>query len=125
MTANSAYPPDDWFTPLGAVGISASAVDLARAFHEQVKKAVPEEDWVISFDWADSRSMREAQGSEWQEVQPGLDLAAYERWKVPEQYIRRVGETDIAVKLPSDEWEKSAERLIDTDEAAFSGLVLR
>lgn len=86
---------------------------------------MPNEDWVISFYWADSRSVRETDNSEWQEVQPGLDLAAYERWKVPEQYVWRVGDTDIAVKIPTVEWEKSAERLIDVDESAFSGLILR
>jgi hypothetical protein len=124
MTANS-DPHHDWFTPAGAIEISASALALARAFHEQVRKAVPDEDWVISFDWADSRSVRETGNGQWREVQPGLDLAAYERWKVPEQYVRRVGDTDIAVKIPTAEWEKSVERLIDVDESAFSGLILR
>jgi hypothetical protein len=49
--------------------ISAAAIELARAFHEQVRKAAPDEDWVISFDWADSRSVRDKDNSEWRDVE--------------------------------------------------------
>jgi hypothetical protein len=62
-------PPGDWFTPPGRLRISAAAIELARAFHEQVRKAAPDEDWVISFDWADSRSVRDKDNSEWRDVE--------------------------------------------------------
>lgn len=51
--------PDHWFTPPGTLRISAAALVLAQRFHAEAKQAAPGEDWVVSFDWADSRRWRE------------------------------------------------------------------
>lgn len=118
-------PPDDWFTPPGKLRVSASALELAREFREQARQAAPDEDWIISFDWSDSRRIREKGSNEWRDIGAGLDLTAYERRKIRDDHIQRMEGMDIVMKVPAPVWEKSAERLIDTDETAFSGLVLR
>lgn len=120
-----AGPPDHWFTPPGTLRISAAALALTKRFHAEASQAAPEEDWVVSFDWADSRRWREKGTNTWRDVGAGLDLTAYERWKVADRHIQRLEGLDVAVKVPAPVWEKSAERLIDADPAAFSGLVLR
>jgi hypothetical protein len=60
----------------------------------------------------------------WRDVGAGLDLTAYARWKIRDDFIQRIEGMDIAMKVPAPVWEKSAERLIDIDEAAFSKIVL-
>ena len=69
--------------------------------------------------------MREKGTNEWRDVGAGLDLAAYERWKISDTRIQSNDGVDIAFKVSPQVYERSAERLIDTDETAFSGLVLR
>lgn len=125
MTNTVSTPPEGWFTPPGTLRISDAALELAREFREQARQAAPDEDWVISFDWADSRRFREKGTNEWRDVGGGLDLTAYERWKIQARYIQKIDDVDIVVKIPAPVWERSAERLIDADESAFSGLVLR
>ncbi len=98
---------------------------LAHRFYGEAKQAAPGEDWVVSFDWADSRRWREKATNTWRDAGAGLDLTAYEHWKIADRHIRRLDELDVAVKVRAAVWEKAAERLIDADPAAFSGLVLR
>lgn len=118
-------PPEYWFAPLGTLRVSTSALQLARLFRDQAKQAVPDEDWVVCFDWADSRRVRTKGTNEWRDVGAGLDPTAYERWKISDTHIQSIDGVDIAFKVPPQVYERSAERLIDTDETAFSGLVLR
>jgi hypothetical protein len=118
-------PPEHWFAPPGTLRVSASALQVARQFRDQARQAVPDEDWVVCFDWADSRRVRTKGTNEWRDVGAGLDLTAYERWKISDTHIQSIDGVDIAFKVPPQVYERSAERLIDTDETAFSGLVLR
>jgi hypothetical protein len=118
-------PPDDWFTPPGTLRMSTSALQLARQFRAQAKGAEPDEDWIISFDWADSRRVREKGSNEWRDLGSGIDLTAYERWKIADKHIQTLAELEFVVKIPPRIWENSIERLIDTDADAVSGLVLR
>jgi hypothetical protein len=118
-------PPEYLFAPPGTLRVSASALQLARQFRDQARQAVPDEDWVVSFDWADTRRVRKKGTNEWRDVGAGLDLAAYERWKISDARIQTIDGVDIAFKVSPQVYERSAERLIDTDETSFSGLVLR
>ena len=118
-------PPDGSFTPLGTLRISQAAVALAREFREHARRVAPDEDWVISFDWADSRRVREKGTNDWREVGSGIDLTAYERDKIKNEFIETIDDIDFAMRVPRSIWETSNQRLIDTDSAAFSGLILR
>lgn len=118
-------PPEESFTPPGTLHISPNAVALARAFREHARRAAPDEDWVISFDWADSRRVREKGTNDWREVGSGLDLTAYERGKIKNEFVETIDDIDFAMRVPRSIWETSDQRLIDTDPAAFSGLVLK
>lgn len=78
-----------------------------------------------SFDWADSRRVREAGTNAWRDLGAGIDLTAYEAEKVKAALTETLGGIRVAVKIPRTVWEAAGERLIDKDEAAFSGLALR
>lgn len=116
--------PPDWFTPPGTVKVSASALDLARRFGDDARHARPDEEWIVSFDWADSRRVRRTD-NQWEELGEGLDLAAYERRKVPVGSTQTVDGVEFAVKIPSQICERSRERLIDRDDTVRSKLTLR
>ena len=116
----------DGFTPPGILKVSAAALRMARDFGDVLKQEKPNEDWVVCFDWADSRRMRFPRPSgAMQELGPGFDLAGYERRKVPHEVLQSIEDVAFAIKAPSRVWLNSAKRLIDVDPNAGSGLTLR
>jgi hypothetical protein len=115
--------PPEWFTPPGTVQVTAPALELARDFAEHARTARPDEEWIVSFDWADSRRIRLA-NNQWEELGAGIDLTAYERRNVPGGATRTVDGVEFAIKIPSPVYEKSA-KLIDRDDTARSKLTLR
>jgi hypothetical protein len=117
--------PDDWFSPPGIVTVSHAAMALAKAFEAEARKNHPHETWIVAFDWADSRRVRDRGTNNWRDLGAGLDLAAYESWKVPAKNIHETEGFRFAVKIPGQILEASPEKLIDADATAVSGLVLR
>jgi hypothetical protein len=116
---------DDFISP-GVIKISAAALQLAREFDGFLKQEKPEQDWIVCFDWADSRSMRFPRpGGPMQDLGPGFDLAAYERRQVPDEVTQHTDGIAFAIKVPSRVWLNSAQRTIDVDESGGSGLTLR
>ena len=115
----------DGFTLPGVVNVSAAALQMARDFAAALKRERPQ-DWVVCFDWADSRQMRFPRpGGAMQELGPGFDLAAYERRTVPHEVIQSIDGVIFAIKIPSRVWLNSTKRLIDVDASSKSGLTLR
>jgi hypothetical protein len=111
--------PYTWFTPPGLVRISTRAMDLARDFAAQAAQQAPDKDWVVAFNWADSRQYRDIlAGMNWMDLGPGLDVVAYERREVPPQAIDVVEEMDVFVVIPSSILDRSSQKLIDVDEEA-------
>jgi hypothetical protein len=116
----------DGFTSPGLIKVSDAALRTAREFADFLKQDRPDEDWVVGFDWADSRQMRFPRpGGPMQELGPGIDLAGYERRSVPDEVIQTIDGIAFAIKVPSRVWLNSAKRLIDVDPTAGSGLTLR
>jgi len=116
----------DGFTLPGIVNVSTAALEMARDFAASLKRDRPQEDWVVCFDWADSRQMRFPRPSgAMQELGPGFDLAAFQRRNVPDALIQTIEGTNFAMKVPSRVWLNSAKRLIDVDPSNGSGLTLR
>jgi hypothetical protein len=116
----------DGFTSPGLVKVSSAALRMAREFSDQLRQQMPDQDWVVGFDWADSRQMRFPRpGGAMQELGPGFDLAAFERRNVPDAVIQTIEGTTFAMKVPSRVWLNSAKRLIDVDPNNGSGLTLR
>jgi hypothetical protein len=114
------------FTPPGIVTISPAALKMAQEFGDHVRREQAAKDWIVCFDWADSRAMRIPRPSgRMQELGPGFDLAAYERRFVPAKAIQSSNGVTFAVKIPSRVWLNSARRLIDADASVGSGLTLR
>ena len=117
--------PDDWFTSPGTVRVSAAALAMAKAFDDEVRDKHSAEDWIVAFDWGDSRRVRDRGTNNWRDLGAGLDLVAYERWKIPDNDIQELDGLRFAVKIPGQVVKASNERLIDTDKASVSGLALR
>ena len=116
----------DGFALPGIVEVSAAALQMAREFGDQLRQQMPDQDWVVCFDWADSRQMRFPRpGGMMRELGPGFDLAAYERHKVPDEVLQNIEGATFAIKMPSRVWINSAKRLIDVDAKTESGLTLR
>jgi hypothetical protein len=116
----------DGFTSPGLIKVSDAALQMAREFADFLKQDRPDEDWVVGFDWADSRQMRFPRpGGPMQELGPGIDLAGYERRSVPDEVIQTIDGIAFAIKVPSRVWLNCAKRLIDVDSSASSGLTLR
>jgi hypothetical protein len=113
------------FAPPGSIKISNDAWKLAREFDERVRRSRSYKEWVISFNWGDSRSIRRRIDGPMEDVGPGLDIVAYDRADVPTEAVRRKDGIAFAIKIPSRIYEASIQRLIDVDETAFSKLVLR
>ncbi len=125
MASNYTKPPFSFFAPPGTMRISASALQMAREFDEQVRRARTDSVRVIAFDWAISRGIRRRVDGPMEELGPGLDLVSFDRSEIPAEVIQRVEGVEFAIKVPSHIYEASVGRLIDVDETALSKLVLR
>jgi hypothetical protein len=123
MASNYTKPPHSYYAPPGMIALSSAALELARQFGEQTKRAKP--DQVVAFDWAISRGVRRRIDGPMEELGPGLDLVSFDAASVPKDVIQRVEGVTFAVRIPKHVYETSAQRLIDVDETAFSKLVLR
>ena len=125
MAWNGFRSPAKIFAPPGSIKISDAAWQMAREFDERVRRSKSYEEWVISFNWADSRSIRRRIDGPMEDIGPGLDIVAYDRPDVPAEVVQQRDGIAFAANIPSRIYEASAERLIDVDETAFSKLVLR
>jgi hypothetical protein len=127
MAPDYSKPPYSFYAPPGTVRVSAAALQLAREFAEEIAptRPEPEDDWVISFDWADSRFIRRVVDGPREELGAGLDLAASRRSDVPPDVVQIVDDLEFAIRIPRHVREASKERLIDYDETVLSKLTLR
>lgn len=108
----------------GIIRLSPAAWEEARAFDAEVQRIRPGQDWVVSFDWT-KKSVREPGSDVWVDLGSGIDLGAYERWKVPDGATEIVDGLEIAIKVPEEVYSSVAERLIDVDKSARDGFVLK
>jgi hypothetical protein len=60
-----------------------------------------------------------------EELGSGLDLVSFDAAHIPREAIHEADGFRFVVKIPRDVYERSAQRLIDVDEATFGGLMLR
>lgn len=118
-------PPYSFLAPPGVVEVSGSALRMARNFAADIHASASMRYYIVSFDWADSRSVRRPPGGPMVELGPGLDLAAYDPADIPDGVMQTVDDFSFAVKIPGHIYARSQLRLIDTDTASPSGLVLR
>lgn len=113
------------FAPPDAVKVSPAAWTMAREFDERVRRSGSYKEWVISFNWGDSRSIRRRIDGPMEDIGPGLDIVAYDRSDVPAEAVQQRDGVAFAINIPSRIYEASTERLIDVDETTFSKVVLR
>jgi hypothetical protein len=107
------------------VRVSPAAVQTARDFGEQVRRARPAGNRLVAFDWAISRGVRRRVDGPMEELGPGLDLVSFDAARIPREAIHEADGFRFVVKIPREVYQGSAQRLIDVDEATFGGLILR
>lgn len=136
MGPDYSKPPYRDFAPPGIVKVSAAALEQARQFSTEIqgqamlfsnegRRMRPIDDWVVSFEWAESRSVRRQAAGPREEIGPGLIISAYERSELPPEVIQTAGDLEFAIKIPRQVWEKSKSRLIDIDETVLWKVSLR
>ena len=118
-------PNSQPFTPPGMLQISGSALRLAKSFLDEARRAGPDADWVVCSDWSDSRRVRRPKTNDWDDLGAGIDVTAYEREHVPSTMIQLVDGLEVLIKIRSEVWQRSRQKLIDTDEAFSGRIVLR
>jgi hypothetical protein len=102
------------FAPPGAFDIASAAMRLARSFLAEARISWPEADWIVAFDWADSRRFREkGSASVWHDLGAGFDIAAFDRKDVPSDAIHFIDGTELLIKIPESVWKTDGRRIID------------
>jgi hypothetical protein len=112
------------FAPPGIIKVSAPALKLARGFDETIKRT-QRGDWVVAFDWAHSIGVRRGPDQPLEDIGACLTLGAFERHEIPPGFTQTIDGVEFAIKIPSDIWKKSIQRLIDADETLLFKLILR
>ena len=125
MAPDYTKPPLSYFAPPGMVKVSAAALEQARQFAEDINRVKPEDDCVITFEWAESRFMRRLVDGPREELGAGLVLVVHDRSDLPAEVIQTAGDLEFAIKIPSEVWRKSALRTIDIDETVLWKVTLR
>lgn len=108
--------PRDGFNTKARVTLSQAAREVAIAFINKVGDMRPKQDFIVMFDWADSRRVRFPRDSNnWQELGAGIDLGVCERGQVPLNAVMSAEELEFAVKIDERILVRCAERIIDVD----------
>jgi hypothetical protein len=113
---------DSVFVEPGSVDVSPAALEYAREFSGAA--AGQPGNHVVTFDWAQSVTVRPGPGKPLEDIGDCLMLAAYERNEVPSGFVHAIDGAEFAVRIPRDVLEASARRLIDIDERLLFKLVL-
>src|SRR5665213_3209389 len=106
---------DELFNAPGAVKVSAAALKLASDLDYTVKRR--SSDWVVSFDWAQSISVKSSKDGPSENIGACLMLGAYRRNQIPRGFTEIIDGVEFAVKIPTEILDQSVERLIDIDES--------
>jgi hypothetical protein len=113
----------EYVTP-GTIKVSAAALKYARDFIDTVA-AVHGDNYVATFDWSQSVTIRPMPDATPQPVDDCLMLSAAQRTDVPPESLHTVDGVEFAIELPVEILKASAQRLIDFDKSLLFKLVLR
>lgn len=113
------------FVMPGLIDVSSEALHLAKAFLKQAHEVQPNEDWVLTFDWADSRRVRASRGGPWRDLGAGLDIAVYRRQQIPANAIAEVEGVEIAFKIPRGVFDACRDKRIDVEPGGASRVCLK
>jgi hypothetical protein len=118
--------PSDLIVPRGALRLSPRMLSLCRDFAVQYGLTHPHSRNVTAISWAERRSYRLADESDWVDQGPGFDLGGMERRGLPAHAIHVFEGVEIFLQIPSVVWRASEERMIDVEERnGMTEVVLR
>ena len=106
-------PPYSFFSPPRSIDVSPAAMKLARDLLATARRADPKTSWVAVFDWSDERRVRERATSQWVDIGPGLDLAAYAAHDLPPEVAQLHDGVPITFKIPGTIRDALALKRID------------
>lgn len=112
------------FIAPGTVDLSPAALKYARDFADEIADTQGG-NHVVTFDWAQSVTVRPKPDAPSEEIADCLMLTAYERSDVPPDFIRNVDGTEFAIRMPTEMVQASRRQLIDIDESLLFKLALR
>jgi hypothetical protein len=124
MAVPSTQNSDDDFTPPGILKVSPAALQYAREFVDTVKGRQGR-DWVATFDWATSISVKRGPNEPSKDIGACLTLGASERHEIPPGFTQTIDGVEFAIQIPREIWAKSVERLIELDKSLLFKLALR
>ncbi|MGE3246416.1 MAG: hypothetical protein AB7F96_02735 [Beijerinckiaceae bacterium] len=116
--------PASFYSKPEDVEISDAAFELAREYFKKMVDTYPGKKWVVVFDWADSRRVRQKGTNNFDDIGSGLDLAAYEAHQVPTEMIAAVSRIRLALRLSHHVVQASANKRIERDDRQFGQLAL-
>jgi hypothetical protein len=111
------------YVPPGAVKLSAAALQYARDFVATVA-AAHGDNYVASFDWAQSVTIRRTPDATPESIEDCLMLGAAERVELPPGVIHTIDGVEFVIELPVEILRASVQRLIDFDKSVMFKLVL-
>lgn len=124
MTLQGTQRADEGFVQPGLIKVSPSALELASNLGFTVR-TTQRGDHVVIFDWALAVKARRGPNEPWEDIGDCLGVGAMERAQVPQGFTQILDGLEFAIRIPKDVWEKSTQRLIDTDPTKFFKLTLR
>jgi len=103
--------------PLGSVKLSAAVLTSVKAFMHQVRRDLPDDDWIASILWAADRRSKGPNDIDWINSGAGLTLGSFRRTEVPPDIIDKVGGVDIMFSAPDPSILKG--KTIDLEKGQF------
>lgn len=123
MTSARSQIPEEEFAPPGSITVSLPALQFAKDFAKVVRGL--KGDHILTFDWAESITLKRSPDAEPEDIGACLTLGAFERWEIPPSCTQTVEGVEFVIRIPRSVWAARAERLIDLDESLPFKLVLR
>ena len=92
------------FTPPGLIAVTPAALQFARDFAEAIRGMG---DQVVTFDWAQSITLRRSPDAKPENIGSCMTLGAYKRKEVPPGFTQIVDGLEFAVRIPHDTPDRS------------------
>ncbi len=98
------------FVKQDQIKISDSAIHALNEFWKDMELFPQKSPMIVCFDWAESRSFRVSKTGGWTELGEGIDLVAYDKTDIPEEFVFQIGDIPVAVRLNEVYFSKSIQK---------------
>lgn len=122
----STSSPDtiEYFNVVGTYRITPEALRLAGQLVHSASVSLPQNRWVICYEWFFSSRERRGKESPWIDKGSGLDIGGYRVGEVPSACVQILDGIAVAAKIPKEILDAAPARTIDVDPAGATSLRL-